>query len=105
MSAVDPVPNAGEADPSPWKARKAWIPIIVASCMQSSRRPDRPGDGAWDNDDTLAVIAAAITALVVYLVRNPRSASAAPTGSNQSPASTLDPSTSGRKRAPTAVSR
>jgi len=66
-----PTPNVDEADPKkPWKA---LVPIVVGVLYAVVEAVQiATGDGAWDNDDTLAVIAAAITALGVYLVRNPK---------------------------------
>lgn len=71
MADVNPVVTTGEADPKkPWKA---LVPIVIGvlyaviEAVQISL-----GDGSWDNDDWMAVIAAAITALGVYLVRNPK---------------------------------
>jgi hypothetical protein len=67
----DVTPAAYEADPKkPWKA---LVPIIfgilyaVFEAVQIAL-----GDGSWDNDDTTAVVVALLSAVVVFLTRNPK---------------------------------
>lgn len=71
MADLNPAVASSEADPKkPWKA---LIPVLfaalyaVAEVVQISL-----GDGAWDGDDTKAVVGALITAVVVYFTRNPK---------------------------------
>ena len=73
MAAVNPVPAAAGDEADPKKPWKALVPIVLGVLYAVIEAVQiATGDGAWDNDDTMAVIAAAVTALGVYLVRNPR---------------------------------
>jgi hypothetical protein len=73
MAAVNPVPAASVDEADPKKPWKALIPVLFAALYAVAEAIQiATGDGAWDTDDTKAVVGALITAVVVYFVRNPK---------------------------------
>ena len=65
-----PVVPEPVADPQrPWKA---LVPVVFAAIYAVIEAVQiSVGDGAWDNDDTIAVVISLVTAVGVYLTKNP----------------------------------
>ena len=68
---TDITPEPYEADPKkPWKALVPLAFGILYAVIEAVQISI--GDGAWDNDDTIAVVLSVITAIGVYVTRNPK---------------------------------
>lgn len=66
-----PIGGTDEADPKkPWKA---LVPVVVGILYAVIEAVQiQLGTGEWDNDDWIAVALALVSAIGVYLTRNPK---------------------------------
>ena len=70
---VDPIPPAPVIVDDPKRPYKAWVAVAVAVLIAAATAAQTAfSDQSWDVADTITVILAALGALGVYFVENPK---------------------------------